>query len=142
MQRPAHGLFPRVFRILLIEDSLDAVHSSAFLLREMGHTVEYGVNGYVALDLVRRFRPEYVLLDLGLPGATGFEVCAQIKADPELQGIQVLALTAYSDAKYRDRAREVGFDGYYVKPLLPETLTSLFGEPKNQRAATNTPHPP
>ncbi len=142
MDRSGQSLIPRVLRILLIEDSPDAVHSTAFLLREIGHTVEYGVNGYVALDIARRFRPDYVLLDLGLPGVTGYEVCAQIKADPELRSTRVLALTAYSDEKYRERARAVGFDGYYVKPLLPDTLGDLFGEPKNQRAPRNAPHPP
>lgn len=124
------GLQPRVLRILLVEDSLDTVHTTALLLRELGHTVEYAINGYVALDLARRFRPDYVLLDIGLPGMDGFEVCRQIKADPELRGVLVVAVTAYGDARSRERAKKLGVDGYYVKPLLPQLLADILGEPR------------
>jgi CheY-like chemotaxis protein len=136
------SLAPRVLRIVLVEDSLDAVHTTALLLRELGHTVDYATNGFVALDVVRRFRPDFVLCDLGLPGLNGFEVCSQIKADPELRGVKVLALTAYSDDKSRQRAREVGFDGFYVKPLLPDALSDLFGDPRSGQAARSEPHLP
>jgi|1185.fasta_scaffold29277_3 CheY-like chemotaxis protein len=144
MDRPehAHALLPRVLRIVLIEDSVDLVHTTAFLLREMGHTVEYATNGYVALDVVRRFRPDVVLLDIGLPGADGFAVCSQIKADPELRGVQVYAVTAYSDEKTRMRARQVGFDGYYVKPIHPDQLAGVFGDPRANQAAKYPPHLP
>jgi len=135
-------LIPRVLRIAVVEDNLDSVHTTALLLRELGHTVDYATNGFVALDMVRRFRPDFVLCDLGLPGSDGFDVCSQIKADPELRGVKVLALTAYSDEKSRQKAREVGFDGYYVKPLLPESLADLFGDPRNGQAPRNDPHAP
>ena len=102
---PGHTLAPRVLRIVVVEDSLDAVHTTALLLRELGHTVDYATNGFVALDVVRRFRPDIVLCDLGLPGANGFDVCNQIKADPELRGVKVFALTAYSDHNSRQKAR-------------------------------------
>ena len=139
---PGSRLSPRVLRIVLVEDSLDAVHTTALLLRELGHSVDYATNGFVALDVVRRFRPDFVLCDLGLPGSNGFDVCGQIKADPELRGVRVLALTAYSDDKSRQRAREVGFDGYYVKPILPQALADLFGDPHNGQLPKNEPHAP
>ena len=135
-------LTPRVLRIVLIEDNLDAVHTTALLLRELGHTVDYATNGYVALDVIRRFRPDFVLCDLGLPGSDGFDVCSQIKADPELRGVRVLALTAYTDVNSRHRARQVGFDGYYVKPVLPQSLADLFGDPQNGEPAKHDPHAP
>jgi CheY-like chemotaxis protein len=139
---PASQLAPRVLRIAVVEDNLDAIHTTALLLRELGHTVEYATNGYVALDVIRRFRPDFVLCDIGLPGFNGFDVCSQIKADPELRGVKVLALTAYSDEASRQRAREVGFDGYYVKPILPQALADLFGDPQNGQLAKNQPHTP
>lgn len=134
MDRPEKqaNVTPRVLRIVVVEDQLDTVHTTAMLLREMGHTVDYAINGYVALDVIRRFRPDFVLLDLGLPGMDGFQVCEQIKSDPELRGIQILALTAYSDPESRQRAKRVGFDGYHVKPLGLDTLGALFGDPRNQ----------
>ena len=139
---PGSSLAPRVLRIVIVEDNVDAVHTTALLLRELGHTVDYATNGFVALDVVRRFRPDFVLCDLGLPGQNGFDVCTQIKADPELRGVKVLALTAYSDEKSRKRAREVCFDGYYVKPLLPQTLADLFGDPRNGQPLKTHPHSP
>jgi CheY-like chemotaxis protein len=144
MERPKNNtnFIPRVLRIVLIEDNLDAVHTTALLLRELGHTVEYATNGFVALDVVRRFRPDYILCDLGLPGCNGFDVCQQIKADPELRSVQIVALTAYSDEKSRERARQAGFDGYYVKPLLPHALADMFGDPRNRVPAKHLPHPP
>ena len=128
MDRPPSQPTPRVYSILLVEDNLDAVHSTCMLLRELGHAVDYAINGYVALDVARRFRPDVVLLAIGLPGANGFEVCRQIKSDPELGGARVIALTAYSEPEYRDRAKAAGFDDYFVKPLDPKRLTALFGD--------------
>lgn len=136
------SIAPRVLRIVVVEDNLDAVHTTALLLRELGHTVDYATNGFVALDVIRRFRPDYVLCDIGLPGSNGFDVCTQIKADPELRGVRVLALTAYSDDKSRERARQAGFEGYYVKPLLPQALADLFGDPRSAQPPTSEPHAP
>jgi CheY-like chemotaxis protein len=118
----------RIRRVLVIEDNLDAVHTTCMLLRDMGHMADYAINGYVALEAARRFRPEFILLDLGLPGMTGFEVFAQIRRDPELVGVKIIAVTAYGEDKYRERAKELGFDGYFTKPLHPAELTELFGD--------------
>src|SRR6266850_138241 len=69
--RPGAGAMKKTTapkRILIVEDNLDSVHALAFLLADIGHKVEYAINGYVGLEVARRFRPEFVLLDLGLPG--------------------------------------------------------------------------
>ena len=131
MRNSSSRVTPRVYRILLVEDNLDFVHTTAMLLKEMGHSVDYAVNGYVAFEVARRFRPDVVLCDLGLPGVTGFEVCQQIRKDPELQAVRIIALTAYDDDAYRKRAEQVGFDAYYTKPLDPAALYELFGDTKD-----------
>lgn len=120
----------RVYRILVVEDNLDQVHSTCMLLREMGHQVEYVVNGYVALDAARRFHPDFVICDLGLPGVTGFEVCTQIRRDPALQGVRMIALSGYDLPEYRERALQVGFEQFIAKPADPKTLLFLFGDLK------------
>jgi CheY-like chemotaxis protein len=130
MKRP-QAAQQRVHRVVIAEDNLDQVHSLSFMLKEMGHSVDFAINGYVAYDVVRRFRPDTVILDLGLPGVTGYEVAAQIKRDPELTGIRLVAFTAYNDDKYRERAKEVGFDAYYVKPVSFQDLETLFGDSKD-----------
>lgn len=116
-------------RILVIEDKLDSLHTLCYLFRDMGHAVDYAINGYVALDAARRYRPDHVVLDLGLPGMTGFEVCAQIKKDPELAHIHVIAHTAYDREDFRDRAAAVGFDEYLVKPVTIAKWRELFAAP-------------
>jgi CheY-like chemotaxis protein len=122
---------PRVYRILVVEDNLDQVHTLALLLKEMGHSVDYAINGYVALDVARRFKPDYVLLDLGLPGVTGFEICTQLRQDPELQSVKIIATTAYTQPEYAERAKQVGFDGYLTKPIDPRVLYEMFGDSKD-----------
>lgn len=119
----------RVYRILVIEDNLDQVHSLALLLKEMGHSVDYAINGYVALDVVRRFKPDYIICDLGLPGVTGFEVAKQIRQDPELRNVKLIALTGYP--QYAERALQAGFDLVYDKPLDPKVLYDMFGDTKD-----------
>jgi CheY-like chemotaxis protein len=117
--------FPK--RVLVVEDSLDSVHTLSYLLNDMGHTVEYAINGYVALDVARRFRPDFVLLDLGLPGIDGFEVCRQIRRDPNLKSCRVVALTAFSQQDYRDRATAAGCELYWVKPVHTKLIEDLLG---------------
>ena len=115
-----------VRRVLVVDDNLDHVQTLSILLRSMGHTVEYAVNGYVALDVARRFRPDVVLLDLGLPGATGFEVCAQIRRDLEIGKVRIFAVTGYNQPEYQTRVKGAGFDGYYQKPVDPRILFELL----------------
>jgi CheY-like chemotaxis protein len=113
--------------VLVVEDNLDSVRTLAYLLSDMGHTVEYAINGYVALDIARRFRPQFVLLDLGLPGLDGFEVCTQIKHDPDLKSCRVVAFTASSQQEYRDRAKARGCELYWVKPVHTKLIEDLLG---------------
>lgn len=121
----------KVHRILLVEDNLDQLHTLAMLLREMGHTVDFAINGYVAYDVVRRFRPDTVILDLGLPGASGYEVAGQIRKDPELAHIRLVAFTGYGDPQYTARALQAGIERVYVKPVDPGTLRELFGDTRD-----------
>jgi len=121
----------KVHRVMIVEDNLDNLHMLAMVLREMGHTVDFVINGYIAYDAIRRFRPDTVLLDLGIPGMSGFEVAQQIRRDPELGGVRLIACTGYGEDKYRERAMAAGFDDYHVKPVDPQALRQWFGEAKD-----------
>ena len=114
-------------RVLVVEDNLDSVHALALLLHDMGHIVEYAINGYVAVDVAKRFYPDFVLLDLGLPGMDGFEVCRKLKRDPTLQRSRVIVITAFSQAEYRTRAADAGCELYLVKPVATNVLEDLLG---------------
>jgi two-component system OmpR family response regulator len=114
-------------RVLVIEDNLDAVHSLALLLHDMGHFVEYAINGFVGLDIAQRFRPDFVLLDLGLPDVDGFEVCRRIRRDPAFVRTRVIALTAFGQDEYRARSKAAGFELHLLKPVPTRVLEELLG---------------
>jgi CheY-like chemotaxis protein len=123
---PAAGA-PR--RVLVVDDNVDAAESSAFLLRFSGHEVEVAHDGEAALRVVRDFRPEVVLLDIGLPGKSGYDVARELRARPEGEGIILAAVTGYGQDDDRRRAREAGFDYHLTKPLDPDTLTAFVESP-------------
>ena len=114
-------------RVLIIEDNLDSVHALALLVADMGHTVEYAINGYVGLEVARRFRPDIVLLDIGLPGLNGYEVCGRLKKDPELKKIRVVVVTAFAQDEYRMRSIEAGCELHLVKPVPIWVLEEVLG---------------
>lgn len=114
-------------RVLVVEDNLDSVHALTLLLRYIGHNVEYAINGYVGIDVAQRFRPEFVLLDLGLPGLDGFEVCRRIKREPALLRTRVIAITAFAQDEYRVRSKEAGCEMHLVKPVPTRVLEELLG---------------
>lgn len=109
----------------MVEDDLDTVQSLAFLLKHDGHIVEFAINGYVAINIAKRFRPDVVLLDIGLPGLDGFEVCARLRSEPELKNIPIVAVTACSSEADRDRIRAAGCDLYMSKPYDPQRLLAV-----------------
>jgi CheY-like chemotaxis protein len=113
-------------RVLVVEDNLDTLHSLTHILRKEGHQVEFAINGYAALDIARRFRPEFVFLDLGLPGMDGFEVCSQLKSEAGFEATRFIAVTGYAQEKDRMRARASGCELHIVKPADPLLLLKLL----------------
>lgn len=110
-------------RVLVVEDNLDAVHSLVVLLRQEGHVVDFAINGYAALDVAQCFSPEVVLLDLGLPGLDGFDVCRRLKR--ALPDARIVAVTAYAAEEHRARARAAGCDVHIAKPYDPQRLLAI-----------------
>jgi CheY-like chemotaxis protein len=118
------ALKPR--HVLVVEDNLDSVHSLVFLLRDMGHHVDYAINGYAALEIAGRTRPEFVFLDLGLPGMDGFHVAKRMKNDPSLAATRIVAITGYAGDEYRVRSKAAGCELHLVKPVTPQTLEKIL----------------
>ena len=116
-----------VKRVLIVEDDLDAVHAFEALLVEMGHTVECAINGYVALDVARRFHPDVVFLDLGLPGLSGYDVCSRLKSDPALARTRIIAVTAHGHDDAKVRAQAVGCEMHLLKPVPPGVIERILG---------------
>jgi PAS domain S-box-containing protein len=117
----------RSLRVLVVEDNVDAADSLSLLLRLYKHKVEVARTGPTALEMAWVFRPEVVLLDIGLPGMDGYEVARRLREKPEFKDVTMCALTGYTPSEAdRQRQQETGFDHYYVKPVDLETLLELF----------------
>jgi two-component system CheB/CheR fusion protein len=116
-------------RCLVIEDNLDAAESMGLLLELSGHQVEIAHDGMKGLEAARRFRPDVVLCDIGLPnGVDGYEVARRIREDPDLAGMKLIALTGYGQEEDQRRALEAGFDVHLTKPADPVKLERLLAD--------------
>jgi CheY-like chemotaxis protein len=109
-------------RVLVVEDDIDSVRTLSMLVETMGHQVEYAINGYVAISIAKRFKPDVVLLDIGLPGMNGFDVCQALKKDSDCRHAAVIVVTAYDGQDFRKHSAEVGGELHLVKPVAPEVL--------------------
>lgn len=116
-------------RVLLVDDNVDAVETLALLLREMGHHVEFALNGQAAIHLARQLRPEFAFLDLAMPGVDGYEVARRLSREPGLEGLRIFALTG-SGLRDEERrlSREAGCELHLIKPVDPAFLASLLGQ--------------
>lgn len=115
-------------RILVVDDNRDAAESLAMMLELEGHQVQTAEDGYVALGLVRGFRPRVVLLDIGLPGMDGYQVARRLREDPEMTGLRIIAISGYGSDEDRELSRAAGFDCHLVKPVDPERLNDVLAE--------------
>ena len=113
-------------RILIVDDNVDAAESIATLLSLDGHEVSVLHSGDEVLRHTLSFRPNIVLLDLGLPGQDGFQVARQLRACPQLQELVLIAITGYGDENDRRKTRDYGFDHHFVKPIAYPQLQALI----------------
>lgn len=113
-------------RILIIDDNVDVAASLAALLRASGHDVRLAHDGAWALKDAQAFRPEFVFLDLGLPGMDGFQVAQSLRREPGLESVRIIALTGDGHAESREQALLAGCDQFILKPMDPAFLDSLL----------------
>ena len=115
-------------RVLVIEDNLDSVHSMAVLVKMMGHEVQFAINGFAALDIARQFRPDIVLLDIGLPDFNGCDIVRQLKWEPGFEETRFIAISALPAQQYRQKALEAGCADFFPKPIDPKVLEEMLGD--------------
>jgi two-component system, sensor histidine kinase len=116
-------------RVLIVEDNLDSVHTMATLVRMMGHEVQFAINGFAALDISRRFRPEVILLDIALPDFKGYNIARQLKWEPDLQSTRIIAITGQPMDQVRQKALDAGCEQVFAKPIDPIVLEQLLAKP-------------
>ena len=121
-------------RILVVDDNIDAADALAFMLRAAGHNVATAHDGLEALDVSSAFRPQIVLLDLGMPKLNGYAAASRIRAQTWAKDVVLIALTGWGQPKDRDRTSQAGFNAHLVKPVGMEELFGALAQLKNSDA--------
>ena len=117
-------------RILVVDDIVDTAIGMARLLRMAGHEVEITHDGNAAIEVARAFLPEVLLLDLGLPGLSGYEVAAMLREEEGFKDSVFIAASGYGQEHDRERSRASGFNHHISKPVDFELLVELIATPK------------
>ena len=112
-------------RVLIVDDNREMAETAAALLIACGHDVRTAYDGLSAVATASEYHPNVVLLDIGLPGMSGYEVARQLRVSEQWHSMLLVAVTGYGQDADRQRAREAGFDHYVVKPLEPATLEKI-----------------
>jgi CheY-like chemotaxis protein len=113
-------------RVLIVEDNVDTADSFAVLLRIWGHDVKVAYHGSSVPRFAREFRPDVVLLDLGLPGLSGLDVAKQLKRADGMGEVKLVAVTGYVRDEDRQRTAEIGFVAHLAKPVDLDQLQEFL----------------
>jgi len=117
-------------RILVVDDNIDSAESLAMLLNLTGHETRQAYDGLAAVEMAEQFRPDLVLLDIGLPKLNGFDVCRRIREQAWGEEMILVALTGWGQEEDRQKSMDVGFDHHLVKPVDYRVLMELLAEMK------------
>ncbi|HJW55657.1 MAG TPA: ATP-binding protein, partial [Burkholderiaceae bacterium] len=118
--------FSSKYRILVVDDNKDSAISLAIMLKIMGHELCTVHDGVEAVDAARTFRPDVILLDIGLPRLNGYEACRRIREQPWGARMVLIALTGWGHEEDKARSKEAGFNFHMVKPVDPDALEKLL----------------
>jgi CheY-like chemotaxis protein len=121
-------------RILIVDDNRDSADSLGMLLQIMGNDIRMAHDGQEGVDVAEEFRPDVVLLDIGLPKLNGYEACRRIRKQPWGSSVVLIALTGWGQDDDRRRSHEAGFDHHMVKPVDPQALMGLLHELNGAKA--------
>jgi two-component system cell cycle response regulator DivK len=112
-------------RILVVEDDADNRRIVVKVLTVEGYEVLEATDGRSALATARKEHPDLIIMDLAMPGLDGWQAATQLKSDPKVADIPIIALTAFAMRGDEERAREAGCDGYLSKPCRPQTIREV-----------------
>lgn len=125
--RPMSGPSPRQSaRILVIDDNVEMARGLAKLLERHGHLVQVACDGPSGLDVARATCPQFVLLDIALPGMDGYQVVAQLREEQATKDAVIIAISGYGGDEDRQRSHHAGFDYHLVKPIDHEELLEIL----------------
>jgi PAS domain S-box-containing protein len=113
-------------KVLVVEDNVDTARTLSMLLQGLGCTTQEVHDGPPVIDTAKSFRPDAILLDIGLPGLDGYQVARLIRQTPELSDVRLIAVTGYGQRQDRERSRDAGFDDHLVKPVRFDSLVKTL----------------
>jgi CheY-like chemotaxis protein len=114
-------------RVLIVDDNADGAASLAALFDLDGHETRTASDGVEAVAAAESYRPDVILLDLGLPRLSGLDACRAIRRRPWSRDVVIIALTGWGQREDRERSTAAGFDAHVVKPIEHEALMALVG---------------
>ena len=120
------NLAETALRVLVVDDNVDAADSAAMLLRRSGHDVRVAYSSQAGLEAAVVFKPQLILLDIGLPKMDGYEVARRLREHSELKDVRLVAVTGYGQDADRQRSRAAGFDDHLVKPFTLEQVQNVL----------------
>ena len=118
---------PNPRRLLIVEDHPDVAESLALILRCDDHEVRIAHDGPAALQVLNKFKPDVVLLDVGLPGMDGYQVARRMREEASESNLTIIALSGYGQAEDHSQSMQAGCDAHVVKPVHPNVLRSMLG---------------
>jgi CheY-like chemotaxis protein len=113
-------------RVVVIDDNRDAATTMAILIEELGGSARTAHDAMHGLETIKEFKPDIVLLDIGMPGMDGYEACRRIRRDRSIRNVVLVAVTGWGQVQDKQRALDAGFDAHLTKPVDIEMLESLL----------------
>ena len=113
-------------RILVADDNADSAASMALLLEILGNEVRTACDGLEAVEVATAFRPDVILMDIGMPRLDGYDACRRIREQPWGQAVVLIALTGWGQDEDVRKSRDAGFNHHLVKPVEPAMLEKLL----------------
>ena len=121
-----HSPLATNLKVLVVDDNVDTVLGFLMLLKASGHDVRTAHDGLSAVEKAIEYRPDVVLLDIGLPGLNGYEVAKRLRQHPNLKNTVLIALTGYGQDTDRQASQQAGFDHHLVKPARFDQLKKIL----------------
>ena len=121
-------------KVLVVDDNRDAAILMGRLLKTLGNDVQVVHDGFAALKAAEEFRPEAVLLDIGLPEMDGYETARLMREIPSCKDITIIAVTGWGQEEDREKGRRAGFNHHVVKPADSSTLMHLLSEVRGKKS--------
>ena len=115
-------------RVLVVDDNISSARTTGQILSKVGHEVTLAHDGPTAVELARQLAPDVIVLDIGMPGMSGYEVCRELRGDPLFARTTMIAQTGWGQESDRQKTREAGFDHHLTKPVNFQKLSELLAQ--------------